>query len=378
MNQRAPLLIAVLLAAAGVAWYVARAEPLPAGKKSAAPSVAVSLAPTEVRDVAVRLELAGRTEAYETVTLKSRVDGQVQNLPFSPGQHVKQGELLLRLDPADYQARLSQAEATLAKSQAQAAKASADSERYVGLRSKGFVSDEKLAELRVTAAASASSAQADAAAVAVARLQLSYTRVTAPFAGIVGAKLVSPGATVKANDTVLAVVNRVRPLYVSFALPEKYLPQIQAAMRATKKGMKATIAVAGGEGNIEGEVSFIDNGVDVGTGTIQLKAVVPNERESLAPGQFVSVSLVLEQLKSVLTIPTEAVQQGSEGSFVFVVKEGVAEVRKLKLATTQKGLAVVTEGLTEGETVVTEGQLRLTPGAKVTAVKPVSTERKPR
>jgi multidrug efflux system membrane fusion protein len=324
------------------------------------------MATAVVRDMPLRLEITGRTEAYETVTLKSRVDGQVQSVTFTEGQHVQQGDVLLRLDPADFQARLNQAEANLAKSQAQLAKARADVERYIALREKGFVSDEKVGEMRTAAAADESSARADAAAVELARLQHSYATVKAPFAGIVGAKLVFPGTAVKVNETALAVVNRVRPLYVGFAVPEKYLPQLQAGMRSDRKSMKAAISLPGGAVAWEGDVRFLDNGVDVTTGTIQLKAIVPNADEKLAPGQFVSVSLVLDTLKDAVVVPAEAVQQGAEGSFLFVAKEdGTVEVRKVRVASVQQLFAIIAEGVAGGEAVVTEGQLRLTSGARI-------------
>ena len=361
------MLIVVLLAAAGgAAWYFARPGTPAAGKKAQTPPVPVRLAKAIVQDMPLRLEITGRTEAYETVTLKSRVEGQVQGVTFTEGQHVRQGDVLLRLDPADFQARLNQAEANLARSQAQLAKARADVERYIALRAKGFVSEEKVGEMRTAAAATESTARADAAGAELARLQLSYTVVRAPFAGVVGAKLVFPGTAVKVNETALAVVNRVRPLYVGFAVPEKYLPLLQAGMRSDKKSMKAAISVPGIAAAWEGNVRFLDNGVDVTTGTIQLKAVLPNDDERLAPGQFVSVSLVLDTLPGAVVVPAEAVQQGAEGSFLYVAKEdGTVDIRKIRVGSMQQRVAIVAEGLAGGETVVTEGHLRLTPGARI-------------
>jgi len=361
------LIVAVLVAGGAAAWYFARSEMPTAGKKAQTPPpVPVRLAKAVVRDMPLRLEITGRTEAYETVTLKSRVEGQVQSLAFTEGQHVRQGDVLLRLDPADFQARLNQAEANLAKSQAQLAKARADVERYIALRAKGFVSEEKVSEMRTTAAAAESIARADAAAAELARLQHSYTVVKAPFAGVVGAKLVFPGTAVKVNETALAVVNRVRPLYVGFAVPEKYLPLLQAGMRSGKKSMKAAISVPGAAAPWEADVRFLDNGVDVATGTIQLKAILPNEDERLAPGQFVSVSLVLDTLTGAEVVPAEAVQHGTEGDFVFVAKEdGTVDIRKVRVGSVQQRVAIVAEGLAGGEAVVTEGHLRLTPGARI-------------
>ena len=362
------LIVAVLAAGGGAAWYLARPETPAAKKGQTPPPVPVKLARAVVRDMPLRLEITGRTEAYETVTLKARIDGQVHSVSFTEGQHVRQGDVLLRLDPADFQARLNQAAANLAKSQAQLAKARADVERYIALRAKGFVSEEKVSEMRTAAATAESTAMADAAAVELARLQLSYTTIKAPFAGVVGAKLVFPGTAVKVNDTALAVVNRVRPLYVGFAVPEKYLPQLQAGMRSERKAMKAAISLPGGGAAWEGDIRFLDNGVDVATGTIQLKAIVPNADEKLAAGQFVSVSLVLDTLREAVVIPAEAVQQGAEGSFLFVAKEdGTVEIRKIRVASVQQQFAIIAEGLAGGETAVTEGQLRLTAGARVKA-----------
>jgi multidrug efflux system membrane fusion protein len=370
IKPRSILLLVAVLAAGGTAtWYYSKAELPAAGKKGqGSPAVPVRLAQAAMRDMPLKLAITGRTEAYETVTLKSRVEGQVQNVVFTEGQHVRQGDVLLRLDPADFQARLNQAEANLARSRAQTAKARADVERYIALREKGFVSEEKVSEMRTAAAATESTANADAAAAELARLQHSYTVVKAPFSGIVGAKLVFPGSAVKVNETALVVINRVNPLYVGFAVAEKYLPQLQTAMRSGGRSMKAAITLPGGTGSWQGDVRFIDNGVDTATGTIQLKAIVPNADEKLAPGQFVGVSLILDTLKDAVVIPPEAVQQGTGGSFLFVAKEdGTVEVRKVRIAAMQQEFAIIAEGLAAGEAVVTEGQLRLTAGARIKA-----------
>ncbi|MFH1872179.1 MAG: efflux RND transporter periplasmic adaptor subunit [Pseudomonadota bacterium] len=361
------LLVAVIAVGGGAAAYFSRPDSVTAGKKAQTPAaVPVKLAKAVVRDMPLRLDITGRTEAYETVTLKSRVEGQVQSVSFTEGQQVRQGDVLLRLDPADFQARLNQAEANLAKSQAQLDKARADVVRYIALREKGFVSEEKVSEMRTATAAAESVARADAAVAELARLQHSYTLVKAPFAGIVGAKLVFPGTAVKINETALAVVNRVRPLYVGFAVPEKYLPQLQAGMRSSAKSMKAAISLPGGGMAWEGDVRFLDNAVDAATGTIQLKAIVPNADEKLAPGQFVRVSLVLDTHKQAVVVPAEAVQQGADGSFLFVAKaDNTVEVRKVRIGAVQQVFAIIDEGLAGGETVVTEGHLRLTAGARI-------------
>lgn len=363
MNRRRLLPIAaVLLLAAAGAWWALGRGPAPEAKKEA-PPVPVLMAKAVLRDLPLTLELTGRAEAYESVSLKARVDGQVQAVLFNEGGHVAQGDVLVRLDPADYEARLRQAEATLARDQAQLVKAQADVERAMSLKARGFLSDAGIDTARAAASSAEATVKADQAALDLARLQLGYTTVRAPFAGIVGARLVFPGTAVKANDTTLAVVNRVQPIFVTFSVPEKYLSRL----RASRKGKAAAVSIAipGDRNPMTGTIRFLDNAVDATTGTVQMKAQLANEGERLAPGQFVDVSLAVETLAQVVTVPAEAIQQGPVGSFVYVVKDDHVEMRKLTLAATQHGIAAVKEGLAAGETVVTDGQLRLVPGAKV-------------
>lgn len=332
--------------------------------KASRPAAPVILAQAEIRDVPLLLELTGRSEASESVSLRARVDGQVLAVPMQEGHHVKKGDVLVQLDPADFNARLRQAEANLARDQAQAVKARADVERYLSLKQRGFVSDEKVGEVRTAVSAQEATAKASLAALDLARLQVSYATIRAPFDGVVGAKLVFPGTAVKINDTMLAVVNKLRPLFVSFAVPEKYLPKIQAGM---KDGvMKVQISVPGASSRVMlGEARFLDNTVDTTTGTIRMKARVDNDDETLAAGQFLNVSLQLDQLTGVVTVPAEAVQQGPEGPYVYVAKaDETVELRKVNVSATQRGLALLAAGLAAGESVVVDGQLRLSPGAR--------------
>jgi multidrug efflux system membrane fusion protein len=354
-----------MLAAGGSWWYFADSA-APVTKKGP-PPVPVLMAKAELRDVALTLDLTGRAEAFESVSIKSRVDGQVQTVSFAEGRHVAEDEVLLRLDPADFAARLRQAEATLARDQAQYVKAQADVERALSLKAKGFVSDAGVETARAAAQGAEATVRADQAALDLARLQLDYTTVRAPFDGIVGARLVFPGTAVKANDTALAVVNRVRPIFVTFSVPEKYLPRLRAGLKG--KG-SVTVSVPGDKTPMPGMLRFLDNAVDTTTGTVQMKAQLANDGERLSPGQFVDISLGIETLAQAVTIPAEAVQQGPDGSFVYVVKadqnDGLrVEVRKLTLTATQLKLAAVKDGLVAGETVVTDGQLRLVPGTTV-------------
>jgi multidrug efflux system membrane fusion protein len=362
-----PLLLLVLALAGGVYYRHHAADGERSGKagKQSAP-VPVTVAPVVIRDVPQWLEAVGRGTAYETVTLKARVDGQVASVPFSEGQHVERGEVLVRLDPADFEARVGQAQANLARDEAQLAKARADLERYQALRQSGFVSEERLGEVRANLQAAQAGVLAAQSALELARLQLGYATIRAPIAGVTGAKLVFPGAGVKANDTSLAVINRVRPLHISFAVPERHLPQLRAALG--RGGLMAHILVGGSE-VAAGAVSFLDNAVDTASGTLLLRATVANADAALTPGQFVQVRLALATWTAAATVPAEAVQQGPEGSYVYVVRadQGV-EQRRVTLAESSAGMAVITAGLKAGERVVTDGHLRLTPKSKVKAV----------
>jgi len=341
------------------------------------PPVPVSVALATVSDLPVVLEVVGRGEAYETVSLKSRVDGQVAAVVFSPGQRVRAGDELVRLDPADLTLRLRQAEASLGRSAAQLSKAQMDSARQAALRERGFISDEKVNDTRTVEAVTAATLRADRAAVELARAQLSYTTIRAPFAGVVGAHLVFPGAAVKLNETVLAVVNRVRPLYVTFSVPEKHLPRLRQALARGGGAascrrpacLQVEVTVPGETGRrFGGELRFIDHAVDTATGTIQLKAVVDNDDEALTPGQFLNVALTLDTLRQAVVVPNQAIQHGPEGPFLFAVNaEGSAEVRRIGVGASFAGVTAVSGAIQAGERVVTDGQLRLSPGSKVHA-----------
>lgn len=363
--QRKTLLALAVVLLAGSAYYFTRGNADKGAAKVERP-VPVAVAQATQADMAVRLETVGRAEAWQSVTLKARIDAPVLEVAYREGQHVKKGELLVKLDPANYAAQQQQAEGALLRDKAQQAKAAQDLVRYTELRAKGFISEEKLNEIRTNAEATAAGAKASAGAAELARLNASYATVRAPFDGVVGARLVSPGTLAKNNDTVLAVVNRITPLYVTFNLPEKHLTTLKAMLKNGPLAVKVT--VPGSKGEWAGEVRFLDNAVDTSTGTIQLKALLPNADEALSAGQFVSVSLVLETLRGAIVIPSDAIQQGQDSAFVFVVDgEGKAQPKKVKVLTTQNGQAAIAEGLAAGDTVVTDGQLRLFPGAKIDA-----------
>ena len=344
-------------------------------KKTESPPVPVTADKAVARDIPVTLQVVGRAEAFESVAMKSRVDGQVDAVLFTEGQHVNQGDVLIRLDPTDFATRLQQAEATAARDEALIAKMRADTARYTALKERNFVSEEKVNDIRTNEAAAAANLRASKAAVEVARLQLSYATIRAPITGIVGSRLVFPGSAVKANDVTVAVVNRVRPLLVSFAVPEKHLPQLRAARQAGT--LKVDVTQTGDTSQrFEGTVRFIDNAVDTSTGTILLKAELPNRDETLTPGQFLNVSLLLDTLRQAVTVPSRAVQQGADGNFLYAVKDDSSvEMRRVETLASEEDVTAVRGAIQIGETIVTDGHLRLTPGAKV-RVKEVSSSSK--
>ena len=332
-------------------------------KKAESPPVPVTATTAVLRDIPETLRVVGRSEAFESVTIKSRVDGQVAEVLFTEGQHVKQGDVLIRLDPTDFSARLKQAEATAARDEALVAKSRADTQRYATLKERNFVSEEKVNDIRTNEATAAANLRASKAAMEVARLQMSYATIRAPITGIVGARLVFPGSAVKANDVALAVVNRVRPLLVNFSVPEKHLAQIRAVRRDGVLNVDVT-EPGNASQHFEGTVRFVDNTVDGSTGTILLKAELPNRDETLMPGQFLNVSLVLGTLKQAVSVPSNAVQQGAQGSYLYVIKDGRADLRPVETLASHEGMTAVRGEIAAGDTVVTDGHLRLTPGAR--------------
>ncbi len=358
------LALAAGVIAVAVHQYGGRPKEGSAAARKPPPPTPVTVVRAVPRDVPVALEMVGRGEAFESVTLKSRVDGQVVEVPFREGQRVAQGDVLVRLDPADFKARAAQAEANLARDLALLKKARADADRYQALKDQGFVSEEKVAELRAGVEAFEAGVAADKAALELARLQLGYTTLRAPFAGLVGDKRVHPGAAVKVNETELALLSRVQPLFVSFAVAEKHIPALRAALAAGR--LRVEVSAPGDRLHARSAaLRFVDPAVDPATGTLRVKAELANGDGSLAPGQFLNVTLALDTLRGAVTVPAEAVQQGPDGPFVYVVEGEKAGLRKVALGPVRDGVAVAMQGLAAGETVVTDGHSRLVPGGKV-------------
>ena len=345
--------------------HPAKATRVAEASRPAARPAPVVVAAVAARSVPITLGVIGNVQAYSTVSIKSRIDGQLVSAVFQEGQLVHKGDLLFTIDPRGFQALVDQAEATLARDQASLEGAKADLARYTRLSKSGYSSEQQFEQQRATTKALEATIRADQASLEMAKLQLEYTQIKSPIDGRTGNILLKPGNLVKANDTnAIVVINQTEPIYVSVAVPEQNLTEIKRRMGAGT--LKVEARVPGADKPELGEVTFINNAVDASTGTIQLKATFPNEDERLTPGQFVDVTLMLSVLDNALVVPSEAIQTGQNGTYVFVVKaDKTAESRKVVVGPTADGYTVVTQGLKAGEQVVTEGQLRVVPGAKV-------------
>lgn len=365
--KKAVAFMVIAAVAAGVWQWQAAPAPKAAAASGPAPGVPVMIAEVVQKAVPLRLSAVGRAEPYSTVTLRPRIDGQILEVRYKPGDPVKKGQVMVTLDPRILEAQVRQAEANLARDRAQYEKAVSDVERYGDLEKKGFVSAAQVEAYRSTAQTLAATLKADEAAVDLARTQLSYTTITAPMDGIAGATLAYPGAMVKANDTNLVVVNQLRPMYVSFAIPESQLREIERDRAGTRLVVDARAPSDPGA-PARGELVFMDNAVDATTGTINLKALLPNADGRFTPGQFVEVAMTLRMLPDAMIIPSEALQSGPQGNFVYVARpDSTVEVRRLATLPLDNRTLIVREGLKPGERVVTDGQLRLTPGARYEA-----------
>lgn len=334
-------------------------------KIAGGPAIPVIVAPVTKKTVPLRVEAIGNVEPYMTVSVKARVDGQIVKVFFVDGQEVKAGQPLFQLDPRPFQASLEQAEAAVLRDKAQLDRARTQQERYQDLLHKNFVSPDAYAQFVTNADTAAATVRASEAALENARLQLEYSTIRAPISGRTGKIMIQLGNLVKANDTVsLVVINQVAPVYLSFAVPEQYLDAIRKYMAEGKLPVEAR--VQGVEGSVSGELAFIDNTVDVGTGTVKLRAVFENKDRALWPGQFVTASVTLREERDAIVVPSQAVQTGPKGSFVFVVKPDLAaEVRDVAVERVDGAQSVIAKGLAAGERVVVNGQSRLVPGSRV-------------
>lgn len=327
-------------------------------------AIPVVVAAAVQQSIPVRLQAIGNVEAFSTVALKARVDGQIVAVNFTEGQEVKKGDVLFRVDPRPYQAALRQAEANALRDAAARDQARSQERRYQELLDKNFVSKEAYAQIATNAQVAEANAKASQAALENAQLSLAYCTIASPIDGYTGKVLLQAGNLVKANDVnPLVVINQVKPVYVNFAVPEQQLPTVRKYLAL---GALAVQAVGGGDAVLaQGELIFVDNAVDPSTGTIRMRAQFDNRDASLWPGQFVNVSVKLYDQTDAIVIPARAVQTGPQGSYVYIVRADMtAELRRITVERGEGERAVI-KGLAGGERVVTRGALRLAPGARV-------------
>ncbi|MDN3515915.1 MAG: efflux RND transporter periplasmic adaptor subunit [Candidatus Brocadia sp.] len=325
----------------------------------------VTVAVVEQKDIPIQIRTIGSVEAYSMVSVKTRVEGELTRVYFKEGQEVKKGELLFLIDPRPFKASLSQSEANLARDTAQMKKAEADARRYEELFRSGVASRQEIDQYRTDLEALMATVRADEAAVENAKLQLGYCHIRSPINGRVGKHEVNQGNIVKDIDTILVTINQTKPIYVTFSLPEQELSEVRRHM--ARKNLKVEAIVPGNEMNpVVGELTFINNEVNKSTGTILLKAVFANKDEFLWPKLFVNVVLTLTTQPDATVIPSQAIQIGQEGNYVFVVRpDFTVEFRPVILGDRFKQETVITKGLQPGEKVVTDGQFLIVQGSKV-------------
>jgi membrane fusion protein, multidrug efflux system len=351
------------------AWY--RFGPRPAAPDKPSPAVAVDVATVQRADVPVYLEGLGTVQAFYTVTVTARVDGQIQKVAFKEGQEVKTGALLVQIDPRPYAAALGVARATRAKDLAQLANAQRDMQRYALLEPEDLASKQTVDTQRALIAQLTAQLQGDEAAIDNARTQLDYTAIRSPIDGRTGIRLVDPGNNVHAADTAgMVVVTQLEPISIIFTLPEESFAQLSAALQ---RGPVSALALSrdGQEELDRGTVALIDNQIDQTTGTLRVKATLPNTHRRLWPGEFVNVRVLAQTQQQLLTIPASALERGPDGLFAYLVgPDSTVAVAPLTAGEQTDAIVVVTHGLKAGDKVVASNQYRLQPGSRIRANAP--------
>ena len=331
-----------------------------------APAVPVATATVAEKAVPLEIDIIGTVEAFSTVLMRAQLTGELTSVRFKEGDDVKKGQVLFTLDRRPLESALQQARANLQRDTAQAANAQAQAQRYQDLAARGIATKEQVDTTQTAAAALDATLGSDRAAVENATVQLQYATVAAPIAGRTGALMVHEGNLVRANDaTPLVVINQVTPIYVSFGIPESRLPELKQYMARGSVKVEA-LAPNDVAGPSVGRITFVDNAVDPTTGTIRIKGTFPNGTRHLWPGQFVNVTVTLTTDAHAIVVPAAAVQTGQQGQYVFVVKpDQTVDLRPISVARSANAETVIRQGLEAGETVVTDGQLRLTAGSRV-------------
>ena len=366
----APAALAASLAAAGCSGSEAVQSTPPATGRGGGPGggAGVPVATAVVSEKAVPLELnvIGSVEPFSTVSVRAQITGALNSVGFREGDDVRKRQVLFTLDRRPLEAALEQAKANLQRDTAPAANAKSQAQRYQDLAERGIATKEQVDTTRTAAAALEATLESDRAAVENAEVQLQYATITAPIAGRTGALMVHEGNLVRGNDaTPLVVINQVTPIYVSFGIPEARLPELKRYLDLGSVKVEALAPNDTGAPSI-GRITFVDNAVDATTGTIKIKGTFGNDTRHLWPGQFVNVSVTLTTDPHAVVVPTAAVQTGQQGQYVFVVKpDQTVELRNVAVARTVDAESVIKQGLKPGDTVVTDGHLRLTPGSRV-------------
>lgn len=330
------------------------------------PPVPVIVGKAVNRSVPLQIKAVGTVEARSSVEVRTRVGGELLKVHFQEGQDVRKGDPLFTIDPAPFQIALRQAEARLQKNLALAASAREKERRYQVLTGEGLISQQEYDLLKAEAESLEASVAADRASLEDARLQLGWSRITAPLTGRTGSLLLHAGDLVQANGSQpLVIIHQVEPIDVSFTLPERELSRVKQALSAGNLPVAALIPGAE-ETPANGTLTFIDNAVDTQTGTIRLKASFANSDRRLWPGQFVAVLMTLATFEDATVVPAAAVQTGQQGAFVFIARaDGTAEMRPVETGLTFEKTTIITEGVAAGEAVVTDGQMRLYPDARL-------------
>jgi len=349
----------------GFALYLALAGAALA-KDAAPPAVPVSAEPAAARDMPVYVRGIGTVQAYNAVSIKSRVDGQIVKVDFTEGQELKAGDLLFEIDPRPYQAALVQAQAAKAKDEAQLASAMADLKRDEELVAHSFQTRQAYDQQKALVGQLQASIAGDAAQITAATLNLDYAQIRAPIDGRTGARLVDTGNLVHATDNAaLVTIQQLRPIFVSLTEPQETFETIRASQARAPIPVEAMTS-DNTRKLADGTVSLIDNQIDQGSGTIHLKARFANTQETLWPGEFVNLKLVVDEIKNATTVPARAVQQGPQGAYIFVVnKDMTVATRNVTVSEIENDTAVIGKGLAPGDTVVVDGQYRLDEGTRV-------------
>jgi multidrug efflux system membrane fusion protein len=372
------VIVGVVLVVAAVGYFFVDQALRDKARAAVAPSgpagIPVTAAVVESRDVPVYIRGLGTVQAYKTVAVKSRVDGQIVKVDFHEGQEVEEGDLLFQIDPRPYQAALDSALAAKQRDEAQLEAAKLDLERYGKLIGPGYQSRQSYDQQKAQVDGLKAAIAGDQAAIDTAKLSLVYSNVRAPIDGRTGQRLVDLGNLVQAGQgTTLVTITQVKPIFVNFTVPQYAnhnlrKTQAKGALTAYAYSADDTYKLA------EGKVTLVDNQIDTATGTLRLKATYENKNEQLWPGQFVSVRLQLSTRKNAATVPQRAVMQGPNGAYGYVIKaDNTVERRALEVEATQDGLAVIAKGVSVGEKIVVDGQYRLTDGARVRVDRPTAT-----